>query len=52
MNDLTVVVKTFQRPDALRRLLASIRRFAPSLPVYVVDDSEQPLEPLPEGVTR
>ena len=26
MSDLTVVVKTFQRPDALRRLLASIRQ--------------------------
>jgi glycosyl transferase family 2 len=50
--DLTVVVKTFQRPDALRRLLGSIRRFSPSLPVYVVDDSEQPLEPVPDGVTR
>jgi hypothetical protein len=52
MSDLTVVVKTFQRPDALRRLLASIRRFSPSLPVYVVDDSDQPLDPVPEGVTR
>jgi GT2 family glycosyltransferase len=51
-RDLTVVVKTFQRPEALRRLLGSIRRFAPALPVVVVDDSEEPLEPPPDGATR
>ena len=51
-QDLTVVVKTFQRPEALRRLLASTRRFYPGIPVVVVDDSEAPLEPLPEGITR
>ena len=51
-TDLTVVVKTFQRPDAVRRLVASIRRFYPSLAVLVVDDSEEPLDPVPDGVTR
>ena len=51
-SDLTIVVKTFQRPDALRRLVASIRRFSPDVPVLVVDDSEQPVDPVPEGVTR
>ncbi|HST24918.1 MAG TPA: glycosyltransferase [Gaiellaceae bacterium] len=51
-RDLTIVVKTFQRPDALRRLVGSIRRFYPDVPVSVVDDSEQPLDPVPEGVTR
>ena len=49
--DLTVVVKTFQRPEALRRLVASIRRFYPDVPVVVVDDSAEPLEPPPDGVT-
>ena len=51
-QDVTVVVKTFQRPDALRRLLASIRRFYPGIAVVVIDDSEQPLDPVPEGITR
>jgi (N-acetylneuraminyl)-galactosylglucosylceramide N-acetylgalactosaminyltransferase len=51
-RDVTIVVKTFQRPHALRRLLASIRRFYPSIAVLVVDDSEESLEPVPAGVTR
>jgi hypothetical protein len=51
-RDVTVLVKTFQRPDALRRLVASIRRFYPSIAVFVVDDSAEPLEPVPEGITH
>jgi Glycosyl transferase family 2 len=51
-RDVTVLVKAFQRPDALRRLVASIRRVYPSIAVFVVDDSEEPLEPVPEGITR
>lgn len=51
-REVTVVVKTFQRPDALRRLLTSIRRFYPQVAVVVVDDSERPLDPVPEGITR
>jgi hypothetical protein len=45
-NELTVLVKTFERPAILVRLLASIRRYYPSLPVIVVDDSREP-RPLP-----
>lgn len=51
-RDLTVVVKTFQRPDTLRRLLRSIRRFYPAVAVLVVDDSQQPLDPVPDEITR
>jgi (N-acetylneuraminyl)-galactosylglucosylceramide N-acetylgalactosaminyltransferase len=51
-RDVTVVVKTFQRPLALRRLVASIRRFYPNIAVLVVDDSAEPFEPVPDGVTR
>ena len=51
-QDVTVVVKTFQRPDALRRLLVSIRRFYPELAVVVVDDSQEPLDPVPPEITR
>lgn len=51
-RDVTVLVKTFERPDELRRLVRSIRRFYPRIGILVVDDSQQPLEPVPEGITR
>jgi glycosyltransferase involved in cell wall biosynthesis len=44
VGQLTAVVKTFERPQALRRLVASIRRRYPELRVIVVDDSRQPVE--------
>ena len=42
VDDVTAVVKTFERPAALRRLLRSIRRLYPTLRVIVVDDSRDP----------
>jgi glycosyltransferase involved in cell wall biosynthesis len=51
-RDVTVLVKTFERPDALRRLVASIRRRYPRLAIVVVDDSAKSLDPVPDGVTR
>jgi glycosyltransferase involved in cell wall biosynthesis len=51
-RDVTVLVKTFERPDSLSRLLTSIRRFYPRIPVLVVDDSAEPLDPVADGVTR
>ncbi len=51
-REVTLVIKTFERPTALGRLIESVRRFYPSMPVLVVDDSAQPLHPLPAGVTR
>jgi hypothetical protein len=51
-RDVTVAVKTFQRPEALLRLVESIRRFYPVIAVHVVDDSERPLDPVPAGITR
>ncbi len=51
-RELTVVVKTFQRPECLLRLVSSIRRLYPEVAVHVVDDSEQPLDPVPAGITR
>jgi glycosyltransferase involved in cell wall biosynthesis len=41
-DDLTVMVKTFERPATLRRLLRSIRRCYPTVPIVVVDDSRAP----------
>lgn len=41
-GQLTAVIKTFERPQILRRLVDSIRRFYPDLPLIVVDDSREP----------
>lgn len=48
LSDLTVLVKTFERPRILRRFVGSVRRFYPDLKVIVVDDSRKP-EPI-EGL--
>jgi hypothetical protein len=48
LNELTVLVKTFERPRILRRFIGSVRRFYPDVRVIVVDDSRKP-EPL-EGL--
>jgi glycosyltransferase involved in cell wall biosynthesis len=50
-RDITVLVKAFERPKALRRLLASVRRLYERVPVVVVDDSAKPLAPVPAEVT-
>jgi glycosyltransferase involved in cell wall biosynthesis len=41
-ENLTAVIKTFERPDILRRLVKSLRRFYPEMKVIVVDDSLHP----------
>lgn len=41
---LTIVIKTFERPLTIRRLVASIRRMYPSVPIIIVDDSREPRE--------
>lgn len=41
---LTAVIKTFERPDTLRRLVRSIKKLYPGMHVIVVDDSRSPLE--------
>jgi len=38
------LIKTFERPQIVRRLIASIRRGYPSLPIVVADDSRNPVE--------
>jgi hypothetical protein len=43
LRELTALVKTFERPRILRRLLSSIRRLYPTLAVVVVDDSWDPV---------
>lgn len=40
--NLTAVIKTFERPEVLRRLVKSLRRFYPGMKVIVIDDSMHP----------
>nr|XP_013808127.1 PREDICTED: beta-1,4 N-acetylgalactosaminyltransferase 2 [Apteryx mantelli mantelli] len=42
---VTIATKTFLRYDKLRGLIASVRRFYPSVTIVVADDSQRP-EPL------
>ncbi len=49
-RDITVLVKTFERPEALKRLIASVRALYERMPIVVVDDSAQPLDPAPAEV--
>jgi glycosyltransferase involved in cell wall biosynthesis len=39
---LTAIIKTFERPKELRRLIKSIRYFYPDMKIIVVDDSQNP----------
>ena len=38
-NNITIVIKTFARPQCLGRLLKSIRSYYPAIPILVADDS-------------
>ena len=42
LQQLTAVVKTFERPNILKRLISSIKRTYPSLKIIVADDSRHP----------
>lgn len=47
---ITAVIKTFERPNACARLVASLKRLHPALTIIVVDDSRDP-RPIP-GTTH
>jgi len=49
-QNLTAVIKTFERPKTLNRLVKSIRVFYPELKVIVVDDSREPIKLDVDGV--
>ncbi len=42
LDDLTVVIKTFERPAAAARAIASIRQQFPAVRIVLVDDSRMP----------
>jgi len=41
---ITAVIKTFERPHACARLVASLKRLYPAMLIIVVDDSRSPLQ--------
>jgi GT2 family glycosyltransferase len=41
-HDVTAIVKTFERPCVVRRLVRSIKKFYPGMHLVVADDSFQP----------
>jgi glycosyltransferase involved in cell wall biosynthesis len=43
-NHLTVLIKTFERPTLLKRLVTSIKERYPNLRIIVVDDSNSPCQ--------
>lgn len=42
-RDVTVIIKTYERPLCVAHLVLSIRRYFPTVPVLVCDDGRQPL---------
>ena len=42
LNDVTIAIKTFERPESLKDLLISIRRFYPAAHIKIADDSKNP----------
>lgn len=42
MSDVTAIIKTFERPACLDRLIRSVRRYYPRLRMIVADDGFQP----------
>ncbi|XP_077984300.1 beta-1,4 N-acetylgalactosaminyltransferase 2-like [Glandiceps talaboti] len=42
-NKVTIVTKTFERPNAVLNLIKSIRKYYPSVTIVIADDSEKPV---------
>ena len=51
-QNITAIIKTFERPDKLRNLYDSLRKYYPNLPVVIVDDSEMPMSDTWDAQTR
>ena len=41
-SPVTAVIKTFERPEGCARLVRSLQRLYPAMPIVVVDDSREP----------
>ena len=51
IDNLTAVIKTFERPHKIKRLLRSLQRQFPTLKIIVIEDSQHPTN-LPANVTH
>lgn len=51
-SEVTVIIKTFERPSCLRRLVKSIRKYYQVIPIIVVDDSTESLSPVWPEITE
>jgi glycosyltransferase involved in cell wall biosynthesis len=49
-RDVTLVVKSFERPHAPLRLVESVRRFYPEMAIVLVDDSATSIQGIPDDV--
>lgn len=48
LTDVTIIIKAFERPESVKKLLNSICQFYPSIPIIIADDSRKPN---PEEIT-
>ena len=42
IDNVTAIIKTFERPQSLNRMISSMRGYYPTLKIIVTDDSETP----------
>ena len=42
-NNVTIIVKTFLRPNCIKRFIKSVRLYYPKITILVCDDSDKPL---------
>jgi len=42
LSDATIIIKTFERPKCIQRLVSSIRNFYPEIHIIIADDSKNP----------
>jgi len=45
-KNISVIIKTFERPQCVKLLYNSIRKFYPEVPIFIADDSKEPLKEL------
>ena len=43
LSDITILIKTFERPEYLDRLIKSIKLYYPNIKIIVADDSRNPI---------
>lgn len=46
VKDITIIIKTFERPHCVTRLYYSIRKLYPDIAIIIADDSKSPLQKL------